>query len=109
MDDPPPPKRKFNFRQEPKKKPKTEDGSAALKTGFGAKMMAKMGYKGTGGLGREGEGIAEPIQVVLRGSKGGVGIVSEKSEQQKREERDVNKNNATDRENRKGGDNDKNL
>ena len=87
MDDPPPPKRKFNFRQEPKKKPKTEDGSAALKTGFGAKMMAKMGYKGTGGLGREGEGIAEPIQVVLRGSKGGVGIVSEKSEQQKREER----------------------
>lgn len=86
MDDPPP-KRKFNFRQEPKKKPKTEDGSAALKTGFGAKMMAKMGYKGTGGLGRDAEGIAEPIQVVLRGSKGGVGIVSEKSEQQKREER----------------------
>ncbi|KAH6633273.1 GC-rich sequence DNA-binding factor-like protein-domain-containing protein [Boeremia exigua] len=86
MDDPPP-KRKFNFRQEPKKKPKTDDGSAALKTGFGAKMMAKMGYKGTGGLGREGEGIAEPIQVVLRGSKGGVGIVAEKSEQQKREER----------------------
>lgn len=87
MDDPLPPKRKFNFRQEPKKKPKTDDGSAALKTGFGAKMMAKMGYKGTGGLGKEGEGIAEPIQVVLRGSKGGVGIVSEKSEQQKREER----------------------
>ncbi|KAJ4330737.1 hypothetical protein N0V95_010006 [Ascochyta clinopodiicola] len=87
MDDAPPPKRKFNFRQEPKKKPKTDDGSAALKTGFGAKMMAKMGYRGTGGLGREGDGIAEPIQVVLRGSKGGVGIVSEKSEQQKREER----------------------
>ena len=87
MDDPPPPKRKFNFRQEPKKKPKTDDGSAALKTGFGAKMLAKMGYKGTGGLGKEGEGLAEPIQVVLRGSKGGVGIVSEKSEQQKREER----------------------
>ncbi|KAF2628625.1 TFP11-domain-containing protein [Macroventuria anomochaeta] len=87
MDTPPPPKRKLNFRQEPKKKPKTGDGSAALKTGFGAKMMAKMGYKGTGGLGKEGEGIAEPIQVVLRGSKGGVGIVSEKSEQQKREER----------------------
>ena len=87
MDDPPPPKRKFNFRQEPKKKAKTDDGSAALKSGFGAKMLAKMGYKGTGGLGKEGEGLAEPIQVVLRGSKGGVGIVSEKSEQQKREER----------------------
>jgi tuftelin-interacting protein 11 len=89
MDPPdPPPKRKLTFRQEPKKKPKTDNGpAAALKSGFGAKMMAKMGYKGTGGLGREGEGIAEPIQVVLRGSKGGVGIVSEKSEQQKREER----------------------
>ncbi|KAF3037805.1 hypothetical protein E8E12_005751 [Didymella heteroderae] len=89
MDDapPPPPKRKFNFRQEAKKKPRTDDASTALKSGFGAKMMAKMGYKGVGGLGKEGEGIAEPIQVVLRASKGGVGIVSEKSEQQKREER----------------------
>ncbi|KZM23724.1 uncharacterized protein EKO05_0005709 [Ascochyta rabiei] len=87
MDDPPPPKRKLHFRQEPKKKPKTDPGSAALKTGFGAKMMAKMGYRGTGGLGKAGDGIAEPIQVVLRGSKGGVGIVPEKSEQQKREER----------------------
>jgi tuftelin-interacting protein 11 len=80
-------KRKRTFRQEPKKKPKLDDGSAKLKSGFGAKLLAKMGYKGEGGLGREGEGISEPIQVVLRGSKGGVGIVSEKSEQQRREER----------------------
>lgn len=80
-------KRKRTFRQAPNKRPKQEDGSAALKSGFGAKMLAKMGYKGEGGLGKEGVGIAEPIQVVLRGSKGGVGIVSEKSEQQKREER----------------------
>jgi tuftelin-interacting protein 11 len=80
-------KRKRTFRQEPKKKPKLDDGSAKLKAGFGAKLMAKMGYKGEGGLGREGDGIAEPIQVVLRGTKGGVGIVTEKSEQQRREER----------------------
>jgi tuftelin-interacting protein 11 len=80
-------KRKRTFRQEPKKKTKLEDASAKLKSGFGAKMMAKMGYKGEGGLGREGEGIAEPIQVVMRGTKGGVGIVAEKSEQQRREER----------------------
>ncbi|KAH8725162.1 GC-rich sequence DNA-binding factor-like protein-domain-containing protein [Phaeosphaeriaceae sp. PMI808] len=80
-------KRKRTFRQEPKKKPKLDDGSAKLKSGFGAKMLAKMGYKGDGGLGREGEGISEPIQVVMRGTKGGVGIVAEKSEQQKREER----------------------
>jgi tuftelin-interacting protein 11 len=80
-------KRKRTFRQEPKKKAKLDDGSAKLKSGFGAKLMAKMGYKGEGGLGREGDGISEPIQVVLRGSKGGVGIVAEKSEQQRREER----------------------
>ncbi|CBX94343.1 hypothetical protein IAQ61_009949 [Plenodomus lingam] len=80
-------KRKRSFRQEVNnKKAKTSDGSA-LKSGFGAKMLAKMGYKGEGGLGKEGAGIAEPIQVVMRGTKGGVGIVAEKSEQQKREER----------------------
>ncbi|KAF1912697.1 GC-rich sequence DNA-binding factor-like protein-domain-containing protein [Ampelomyces quisqualis] len=81
------PKRKRTFRQEPKKKAKLDHGSAPLKSGFGAKLMAKMGYRGEGGLGREGEGISEPIQVVLRGTKGGVGIVAEKSEQQRREER----------------------
>jgi tuftelin-interacting protein 11 len=80
-------KRKRTFRQEPKKKAKLDDGSAKLKSGFGAKLLAKMGYTGEGGLGREGEGISEPIQVVMRGTKGGVGIVAEKSEQQRREER----------------------
>lgn len=80
-------KRKRSFKQMPKKKAKLDDGSASLKGGFGAKLLAKMGYKGDGGLGRDGEGISEPIQVVMRGSKGGVGIVAEKSEQQRREER----------------------
>lgn len=79
-------KRKHSFRQQPNKRAKAEDGSA-LKTGFGAKMLAKMGYKGEGGLGKEGAGISEPIQVVNRGTKGGIGSVAEKSEQQKREER----------------------
>lgn len=79
-------KRKHSFRQQPNKRAKAEDGSA-LKSGFGAKMLAKMGYKGEGGLGKEGGGISEPIQVVNRGTKGGIGIVAEKSEQQRREER----------------------
>ncbi|RAR04442.1 TFP11-domain-containing protein [Stemphylium lycopersici] len=79
-------KRKHSFRQQPNKRAKAEDGSA-LKSGFGAKMLAKMGYKGEGGLGKEGAGISEPIQVVNRGTKGGIGAVAEKSEQQKREER----------------------
>ncbi|KAI4951731.1 hypothetical protein J4E86_007147 [Alternaria arbusti] len=79
-------KRKHSFRQQPNKRAKAEDGSA-LKSGFGAKMLAKMGYKGEGGLGKEGAGISEPIQVVNRGTKGGIGSVAEKSEQQRREER----------------------
>jgi tuftelin-interacting protein 11 len=79
-------KRKHSFRQQPNKRAKADDGSA-LKSGFGAKMLAKMGYKGEGGLGKEGAGISEPIQVVNRGTKGGIGIVGEKSEQQRREER----------------------
>ncbi|KAF7454661.1 GCFC domain containing protein [Pyrenophora tritici-repentis] len=79
-------KRKHSFRQQPNKRAKADDGSA-LKAGFGAKMLAKMGYKGEGGLGKEGAGISEPIQVVNRGTKGGIGIVAEKSEQQRREEK----------------------
>ncbi|KAF1944847.1 TFP11-domain-containing protein [Clathrospora elynae] len=82
-------KRKHAFRQAPNKKAKTGDGGApkAAFSGFGAKMLAKMGYTGEGGLGKEGAGISEPIQVVNRGTKGGIGIVAEKSEQQRREER----------------------
>lgn len=81
------PKRKRTFRQDAsRKKTKSDDGAGSF-SGFGAKMMAKMGWSKGEGLGREGEGIQEPIQVQLRNTKGGVGAVSEKSEQQKREER----------------------
>ncbi|XP_019181740.1 PREDICTED: uncharacterized protein LOC109176798 isoform X1 [Ipomoea nil] len=41
-------------------------------TGFGSKMMVKMGFTG-GGLGKDGQGIAEPIQVSQRPKALGLG------------------------------------
>ncbi|KAH6839664.1 GC-rich sequence DNA-binding factor-like protein-domain-containing protein [Alternaria rosae] len=76
-------KRKHSFRQQPNKRAKAEDGSA-LKSGFGAKMLAKMGYKGEGGLGKEGGGISEPIQVVNRGTKGGYWVLRSGGKEKKK-------------------------
>ncbi|KAJ9557786.1 hypothetical protein OSB04_012400 [Centaurea solstitialis] len=42
-------------------------------TGFGSRMMAKMGYVDGGGLGKDGSGIAEPIQVIQRPKSLGLG------------------------------------
>ncbi|XP_076939372.1 uncharacterized protein LOC143608056 [Bidens hawaiensis] len=35
-------------------------------TGFGSRMMAKMGYVDGGGLGKDGTGISEPIEAIQR-------------------------------------------
>ncbi|KAH6779310.1 D111/G-patch domain-containing protein [Perilla frutescens var. hirtella] len=42
-------------------------------TGFGSKMMAKMGYVEGGGLGKDGQGIAQPIEVFQRPKSLGLG------------------------------------
>ena len=43
-------------------------------TGFGSRMLAKMGFQGQGsGVGREGEGIAEPVVATTRGKRVGLG------------------------------------
>ncbi|KAK2965788.1 hypothetical protein RJ640_009494 [Escallonia rubra] len=42
-------------------------------TGFGSKMMAKMGYIEGGGLGKDGQGVAEPIEVIQRPKSLGLG------------------------------------
>jgi len=43
-------------------------------TGFGSKMMAKMGYREGGGLGRNGQGMAQPIEVIKRPKSLGLGV-----------------------------------
>lgn len=42
-------------------------------TGFGSKMMAKMGFMEGYGLGKDGQGIAEPIEVIQRPKSLGLG------------------------------------
>ncbi|CAN7050959.1 unnamed protein product [Brassica oleracea var. botrytis] len=42
--------------------------------GFGSKMMAKMGFIEGGGLGKEGKGIAQPIEAVQRPKSLGLGL-----------------------------------
>lgn len=41
--------------------------------GFGSKMMAKMGFEG-GGLGKDGQGMAAPIEVIKRPKSLGLGM-----------------------------------
>ncbi|CAJ2634571.1 unnamed protein product [Trifolium pratense] len=43
-------------------------------TGFGSKMMAKMGFTEGGGLGKNGQGIAQPIEVIQRPKSLGLGV-----------------------------------
>uniref|UniRef100_A0A7N0RFY0 G-patch domain-containing protein n=1 Tax=Kalanchoe fedtschenkoi TaxID=63787 RepID=A0A7N0RFY0_KALFE len=42
-------------------------------TGFGSRMMAKMGFSG-GGLGKDGQGMSEPIEVTKRPKSLGLGV-----------------------------------
>mmetsp|Transcript_4941 Transcript_4941/g.13804 ORF Transcript_4941/g.13804 Transcript_4941/m.13804 type:complete len:669 (-) Transcript_4941:79-2085(-) len=43
-------------------------------TGFGSRMLARMGFTGAGaGLGREGQGITEPLQARMRPRQAGLG------------------------------------
>ncbi|KAJ0749616.1 putative G-patch domain, R3H domain, R3H domain superfamily protein [Helianthus annuus] len=42
-------------------------------TGFGSRMMAKMGFVDGGGLGKDGGGISEPIEVIQRPKSLGLG------------------------------------
>ncbi|KAJ3394633.1 Tuftelin-interacting protein 11 [Lobulomyces angularis] len=56
-------------------------------TGFGLKMMQKMGYKKGEGLGSDGSGIVNPIDVKVRQGKIGVGGMDERTNAIKEEQR----------------------
>ncbi|BFZ60664.1 hypothetical protein YB2330_001706 [Saitoella coloradoensis] len=62
-------------------------GESRLKAGFGAKMLAKMGYVEGQGLGSKGQGIVNPIETKLRSGRLGVGGMKEMTEQAREEAR----------------------
>ncbi|KAG5925453.1 hypothetical protein E4U42_004281 [Claviceps africana] len=75
-----------NAQNKPQPSTFTTKGKVNAK-GFGARMMAKMGYVEGKGLGKEGQGRNLIIEANLRPQGIGLGAVKEKSEQERQEEK----------------------
>lgn len=85
-------KRKSRFGQDGSARKAAKTGANGSAGGGGGKklsmaerMMAAMGYKQGQGLGKEGEGMLNPIEVKLRPQGAGVGTVQEMTQQAKNE------------------------
>ncbi|KAG4301666.1 hypothetical protein PCK1_002151 [Pneumocystis canis] len=50
-------------------------------SGFGAKIMEKMGYVAGKGLGSQGQGILNPVETKVRPTRAGLGLIKEKTQQ----------------------------
>ena len=68
-----------------KRKPESEAGGPPKAMSFAERMMLKMGHQPGQGLGENGEGIVEPIEVKQRPQGAGLGTIREKTEQAKSE------------------------
>jgi tuftelin-interacting protein 11 len=82
-------KRKGNFNDPASRKmPKTApSGGGGKKLSFAERMMAKMGHVEGAGLGKQGEGILDPIETKARPQRAGLGTVREMTQQAKDEAR----------------------
>lgn len=61
----------------------TRQAEAKVKSSIGATLLAKLGYSGKGGLGKDGKGITQALDVKVRPANAGLGMVQEKTEAQR--------------------------
>ncbi|CCJ30908.1 unnamed protein product, partial [Pneumocystis jirovecii] len=60
-------------------------------SGFGAKIMEKMGYVAGKGLGSQGQGILNPVETKIRPTRAGLGSIKERTQQDIEESKRWNK------------------